>query len=46
VSSLLRSVFTDTPSAPLSLFVLAAVIVASLVLAMRIIERREYVLEQ
>jgi ABC-type Na+ efflux pump permease subunit len=46
VSSLLRTVFTDTPSAPLSLLVLSAVTVGSLVLAMRTIERREYVLEQ
>ena len=46
VSSLLRTVFTDTPSAPLSLLVLSAVTVGSLALAMRIIERREYVLEQ
>jgi ABC-type transport system involved in multi-copper enzyme maturation permease subunit len=46
VSSLLRTVFTDTPSAPLSLLVLSAVTVGSLILAMRTIERREYVLEQ
>jgi len=46
VSSLLRTVFTDTPSAPLSLLVLSAVTVGSLALAMRTIERREYVLEQ
>jgi ABC-type transport system involved in multi-copper enzyme maturation permease subunit len=46
VTSLLRSVFSDTPSAVLSLFVLFAVTVLSLFLAMRVIERREYVLEQ
>ena len=46
VASLLRTVFTDTPSAPLSLLVLSAVTVGSLALAMRIIERKEYVLEQ
>jgi ABC-type transport system involved in multi-copper enzyme maturation permease subunit len=46
ISSLLRSILTETPSTPLSLFVLLAVTGVSLVLAMRIIERREYVLEQ
>jgi len=46
IASLLRSVLTDTPSTPLSLFVLLAITVVSLALAMRIIERREYVLEQ
>jgi len=46
VTSLLRSVFSDTPSAGLSLFVLAAITLVSLFLAMRVIERREYVLEQ
>jgi hypothetical protein len=46
ISSILRSVLTETPSAPLSLFVLLAVTGVSLALAMRIIERREYVLEQ
>ena len=46
ITSLLRSVLTEAPSTPLSLFVLGAITVVSLVLAMRIIERREYVLEQ
>src|SRR5688572_9937022 len=46
VSSLLQSVFSETPSAALSLFILLLATVLSLVLAMRIIERREYVLEQ
>jgi ABC-2 type transport system permease protein len=46
ITSLLRSVLTDTPSTPLSLFVLLAITGISLALAMRIIERREYVLEQ
>ena len=46
ITSLLRSILTDTPSTPLSLFVLLAITVVSLALAMRIIERREYVLEQ
>ncbi len=46
VSSLLRSVFSETPSAGLSLAVLFAVSIGSLAAAMRIIERKEYVLEQ
>ena len=46
ISSLLRSILTETPSTPLSLFVLLTVTAVSLALAMRIIERREYVLEQ
>jgi ABC-2 type transport system permease protein len=46
VSSLLQSVFSESPSAPLSLFVLIAVTVLSLAWAMRIVERKEYVLEQ
>jgi ABC-type transport system involved in multi-copper enzyme maturation permease subunit len=46
VSSLLQSVFQETPSVPLSLLALAAVTVLSLVWAMRTIERKEYVLEQ
>jgi len=46
VSSLLQSVFSESPSAPLSLFVLTAVTVLSLAWAMRIVERKEYVLEQ
>jgi ABC-type transport system involved in multi-copper enzyme maturation permease subunit len=46
VTSLLQSVFSETPSAPLSIFVLLTVTLASLILAMRTIERREYVLEQ
>jgi len=46
VSSLLQSVFAETPSAPLSLAVLLAITLISLGLAMRVIERREYVLEQ
>jgi hypothetical protein len=39
-------VFSETPSAGLSLLVLVTVTVVSLFLAMRVIERREYVLEQ
>jgi ABC-type transport system involved in multi-copper enzyme maturation permease subunit len=46
ISSLLRSILTETPSTPLSLFVLLTITLVSLALAMRIIERREYVLEQ
>jgi ABC-2 type transport system permease protein len=46
IASLLRSVLTDTPSTLLSLFVLGAITAISLALAMRTIERREYVLEQ
>jgi ABC-2 type transport system permease protein len=46
VSSLLQSVFSESPSAPLSLFVLTTVTVLSLAWAMRIVERKEYVLEQ
>ena len=46
IASLLRSVLSETPSTPLSLLVLFVVTGVSLALAMRIIERREYVLEQ
>jgi ABC-2 type transport system permease protein len=46
VLSLLQSVFRDVPSATMSLFWLLVATVVSLGLAMRAIERREYVLEQ
>jgi ABC-2 type transport system permease protein len=46
VTSLLQSVFAENLPAPLSLLVLVAIIGVSLFLAMRIIERKEYVLEQ
>jgi hypothetical protein len=46
ITSLLQSVMRETPSAPLSLFVLSVVSAGSLAWAMRIIERKEYVLEQ
>jgi ABC-type transport system involved in multi-copper enzyme maturation permease subunit len=46
VMSLLQSVFRDVPSAATSLFWLLLVLAASLWLAMRAVERREYVLEQ
>lgn len=46
VTSLLQSVFSESPSAPLSLFVLITITVLSLASAMRIVERKEYVLEQ
>ena len=46
VVSLLQSVFQDVPSATMSLFWLLVAVVVFLGLAMRAIERREYVLEQ
>jgi ABC-2 type transport system permease protein len=46
VVSLLQSVFSDTPSVGISLVCLAAAIAASLGLAGRVVERREYVLDQ
>ena len=46
IASLLQSLVQDTPSVALSLIVLMAVTVLSLAWAMRIIERKEYVLEQ
>jgi ABC-2 type transport system permease protein len=46
VTSLLQSVFAENLPAPMSLLVLVAITVVSLILAMRIIERKEYVLEQ
>jgi ABC-2 type transport system permease protein len=46
VTSLLQAVFQDAPSAGASLFWLGFALVVSLGLAMRAIERREYVLEQ
>ena len=46
IASLLQSLVQDTPSVALSLLVLMAVTVLSLAWAMRIIERKEYVLEQ
>jgi ABC-2 type transport system permease protein len=46
VTSLLQAVFTESPSVATSVLVLLLVIVASLSLAGRAIEQREYVLEQ
>ena len=46
VASLLQSVFTETPSASLAIVMLAVITAGSLLLAVRAIERREYVLEQ
>ena len=46
VASLLQSVFQETPSAPVAILVLTLVTVVSLMLAIRTVERREYVLEQ
>ena len=46
LTSILRSVFVETPGPAVSLAVLTAITLVSLACAMRIIERREYVLEQ
>jgi len=46
VALLLQRVFTETLSAPLAVFVLVLMTGGSLLLAIRAIERREYVLEQ
>jgi ABC-2 type transport system permease protein len=46
VASLLQTVFRETPSAPVAILVLALITVGSLMLAIRTVERREYVLEQ
>lgn len=46
VVSLLRSVFADTPPVAISLLGMAAIGLGSLALAARVVERREYVLEQ
>ena len=46
VASILRSVFTETPSAVTSLLVLLAATGIALFMAARAVERREYVLEQ
>ncbi|MGE0444701.1 MAG: ABC transporter permease [Vicinamibacterales bacterium] len=44
--SLFQAVFREVPSTPVSLFWLAVALVAALALAVRAVERREYVLEQ
>lgn len=46
IASLLQGMFRETPSVPACLGSLAAVLVVSLALAVRAVERREYVLEQ
>jgi ABC-2 type transport system permease protein len=46
VASLLQSVFRETPTAATSVLVLTVVTAGALVLAVRAVERREYVLEQ
>jgi hypothetical protein len=46
VASLLKSVFNETPSAAASILALALITAGSLWLAIRAVERREYVLEQ
>jgi len=45
-ASLLQSILRDAPSAAAALFWLFFALVVSLVLGARVIERREYVLEQ
>jgi ABC-type transport system involved in multi-copper enzyme maturation permease subunit len=46
VASLLRGVFTESAAAPASLVWLTAMLAAALVLAVRAVEAREYVLDQ
>ncbi|MNC94967.1 hypothetical protein D3C83_119640 [compost metagenome] len=46
VAVLLQSVFRETLSAPFAVLMLVLVTAGSLFLAVRVIERREYVLEQ
>jgi ABC-type transport system involved in multi-copper enzyme maturation permease subunit len=46
VRSLLQSVFNETPTATVSIVALAAITAVSLWLAVKAVERREYVLEQ
>jgi ABC-2 type transport system permease protein len=46
VASLLQAFFSDTPSTAMSLICLASALAVSLVLASRVVERREYVLDQ
>jgi hypothetical protein len=46
VASLLQSVFSETPTAATSIAVLTLTILVSLALAVKAVERREYVLEQ
>jgi len=46
VVSLLQAVFRETPSTLTSMFWLLFALIASLALAVRTVERREYVLEQ
>jgi ABC-type transport system involved in multi-copper enzyme maturation permease subunit len=46
VASVLQAVFSESPTVATSLFWLSVVLVGSLVLAARTVERREYVLEQ
>jgi hypothetical protein len=44
--SLLQFVYSDTPNAAVSILMLVAIMAVSLALAVRAVERREYVLEQ
>jgi ABC-2 type transport system permease protein len=46
VASLLQTVFSETPSAAVSVLVLSLISIVALVLAVKAVERREYVLEQ
>jgi hypothetical protein len=46
VALLLQRVFTETPSAALAVVMLVLITAGSLLLAVRVVERREYVLEQ
>jgi ABC-type transport system involved in multi-copper enzyme maturation permease subunit len=46
IASLLQSVFRDTPTLPVALSALLAIAGVFLFLAIRVVERREYVLEQ
>src|SRR5687767_13721058 len=46
VATLLQTVFQETPSAPMTILMLAVITGGSLLLGVRTVERREYVLEQ
>src|SRR5688572_9729747 len=46
VATLLQTVFQETPSAPMAILMLAVITGGSLLLGVRTVERREYVLEQ
>ena len=46
IASLLQSVFRDNPTLPVAIAALFAISLGFLILAVRVVERREYVLEQ